>query len=299
MYIANFLHKKMLIFTCSVLISFIVFTIMLPSAFALDFRDKRITQLTVPYSKHVNTLICLKKNLTEGMNQLKQSEHKLLYLRNIELLEGLIKTMVLMHGSLYAASVETSSHDEISSVLLNITTLKFNLDWYHSKIVENTNLILSKETFPLNVQKNFAVSAKHMRTELQKITSLGAATVESYANFLSEYPSINSIRAQFIEILDDDSILVETARVRTRVRLLNVDCPGYYQTGGTETHAFIQKFLGKEGAVYLEFEKERFDPYNRLIAYIWKDGTMLNKKLVQVGLCRAKIASLDEDHVVK
>lgn len=299
MYLASSVHKKILILTCSMLVSFIVFAIVPPCTAALNFRDKRITLLTAPYSEHVSTLIRLKKNLAEDNEQLKQSEHKLLYLRNIELLEGLIKTMILMHGSLYAASVETSSHDEISSVLLNITTLKFNLDWYHSKIIENTNSILSNETLPLNVQKNFAISAKHIQTELQKITSLGASTVESYANFLAEYPSINSIRAQFIEILDDDSIVVETARVRTRVRLLNVDCPGYYQTGGTETHAFIQKFLGKDDAVYLEFEKERFDPYNRLIAYVWKDGTMLNKKLVQVGLCRAKIASLDEDHVVK
>lgn len=102
-------------------------------------------------------------------------------------------------------------------------------------------------------------------------------------------PSFFSQSATFIKTRDGDSFLVEINQVRTDTRLISVDCPEYNEPGGKTARAFSQKFLEGDGKIYLEFDEQRFDPFNRLLAYVWKNGEMLNRKLISSGLCKEKV----------
>lgn len=105
--------------------------------------------------------------------------------------------------------------------------------------------------------------------------------------------------AKFLKTRDGDSMLMEVNDVRTDVRLISVDCPEYNQPGGNTARKFSQKFLEGDETIYLEFDKQRFDPFNRLLVYIWKNGNMLNKELISAGLCREKVYPPNGKHKLK
>lgn len=105
--------------------------------------------------------------------------------------------------------------------------------------------------------------------------------------------------AKFLKTRDGDSMLMEVNDVRTDVRLISVDCPEYNQPGGTKARKFSQKFLEGDETIYLEFDKQRFDPFNRLLVYIWKNGRMLNKELISAELCREKVYPPNGKHKLK
>jgi micrococcal nuclease len=87
-----------------------------------------------------------------------------------------------------------------------------------------------------------------------------------------------------IQAVDGDTIDV-TPRVdgREQIRLIGVDTPEVGQPYAQEASAFTRKRL--EGLwVALEFDVERIDPYDRLLAYVYlPDGTMFNAALLRAG----------------
>ena len=92
---------------------------------------------------------------------------------------------------------------------------------------------------------------------------------------------------------------MEVNEVRTDIRLISVDCPEYNQPGGTKARKFAQSFLEEEGTIYLEFDKRRFDPFNRLLVYLWKNDKMLNRELIASGLCKEKVYPPNKKHTLK
>lgn len=107
---------------------------------------------------------------------------------------------------------------------------------------------------------------------------------ESYSDFE---------RAIIKDIKDGDTIEVEFSdgRIET-VRLLLVDTPESVkpntpvQPFGKEASDYIRKTLIKGNVVEIEKGKEERDKYNRLLAYVWKDGELINELLVRKGLAR-------------
>jgi micrococcal nuclease len=67
------------------------------------------------------------------------------------------------------------------------------------------------------------------------------------------------------------------------VRLIGIDAPSLQQQPWGRT---AQKRLEEEienRSVLLEFDVEEKDQFGRLLAYVWKDGMLLNEKLVAEG----------------
>lgn len=89
--------------------------------------------------------------------------------------------------------------------------------------------------------------------------------------------------AHVLEVIDGDSLLVEVRGIRAEVRLLGIDAPEWSQEWGPQAKEFALAFCTR-GPVDLEYGKERFDRYNRILAYVWKDGKMLNEELLANGL---------------
>ena len=75
-----------------------------------------------------------------------------------------------------------------------------------------------------------------------------------------------------------------------KVRLIGVNTPEAYtfedvteEEGGKEASAYTRYLIQGE-YVRLEFDVEKYDKYNRVLAYVWlHNGEMLNAKLVEEG----------------
>jgi micrococcal nuclease len=93
-----------------------------------------------------------------------------------------------------------------------------------------------------------------------------------------------------VRVVDGDTIIVRNGKNRQqRVRLIGVDAPESVRPEwpveyfGKEASAFTRrKAEGKK--VRLEFGQERFDKYDRLLAYVYlPDGTLLNEEIIRQG----------------
>jgi micrococcal nuclease len=89
------------------------------------------------------------------------------------------------------------------------------------------------------------------------------------------------------EVIDGDTITIAGG---DRVRYIGIDTP--------EIHPQVEAF-GREAwqanrelvegkAVRLERDVSETDKYDRLLRYVWVDGTMVNAELVRRGLAEAK-----------
>lgn len=102
---------------------------------------------------------------------------------------------------------------------------------------------------------------------------------------LSEAASASSLfRVQ--RVSDGDTIVLADGR---RVRYIGVNAPevakedGPAQWFGPEARAFNQALVYEKG-IRLEFDRERYDQYGRVLAYVFlKDGTFVNAELVKSG----------------
>ena len=90
-------------------------------------------------------------------------------------------------------------------------------------------------------------------------------------------------------VVDGDTIRISPAiDGNNEVRLIGVDTPETKEPGcdvqpyGTEASEFTTRELQGE-EVELEFDEEREDRYDRLLAYIYKDEEMFNETLLEEG----------------
>lgn len=92
-------------------------------------------------------------------------------------------------------------------------------------------------------------------------------------------------------VIDGDTLVIEGGQ---RVRLIGVDTPETQHPNepvdplGAEATQFVRSLV--EGrAVRLDFDRERLDRYNRLLAYVWlPDGRLLNEELIRAGYSAAE-----------
>lgn len=93
------------------------------------------------------------------------------------------------------------------------------------------------------------------------------------------------------EVVDGDTIRIEKNGEEQSVRLLLVDTPETnhpslpVQPFGKEASAFAEKRLEGE-EIKLEYDGPKRDKYDRLLAYIWIDGSLFNEELLEQGLAR-------------
>lgn len=91
---------------------------------------------------------------------------------------------------------------------------------------------------------------------------------------VSENPQLEPV--ELIRVVDGDTILVSRSGEEIRVRLLTVNCeesvhPDAERNNaeGEAASAFTKEYLADYHIVYLQFDEELYDKYNRLLAYVW------------------------------
>ena len=104
-------------------------------------------------------------------------------------------------------------------------------------------------------------------------------------------PCRGPVSGKVVEIVDGDTIKVETGRGVERVRLIGIDTPEVDHTGpddecyGEEAKAFLGAMI-KNKAVWLTFDSECTDDYGRTLAYVHRgleDNEFIQRVLLKGG----------------
>lgn len=96
---------------------------------------------------------------------------------------------------------------------------------------------------------------------------------------------------QVIRVVDGDTIVVSIDCLEVKIRLIGIDAPESVNPDETKNTPFgkvssdyLSGLLNSNTEVYLEYDTELKDKYERTLAYVYlSNGTMLNKILVQLG----------------
>lgn len=95
------------------------------------------------------------------------------------------------------------------------------------------------------------------------------------------------------DVVDGDTIHVNINGERTKVRFLGVDAPESVAPEeernteeGVKASEYTKKLLPHGSYVYLEYDNNRYDKYDRLLAYVYLDDkeTMIERLLLQDGM---------------
>lgn len=144
----------------------------------------------------------------------------------------------------------------------------------------------------VNIEQREQTSAK---PEANVITHPELVNVSGrmIANEKEKQNSNRMMKATVVANIDGDTIKVKLENGKTEsVRFLLIDTPETkhpkmgVQPFGPEASAFIKQIapVGKE--IELEFDVSEREKYGRLLAYVWVDGQMLNRILIEKGLAR-------------
>jgi micrococcal nuclease len=105
-------------------------------------------------------------------------------------------------------------------------------------------------------------------------------------------PGGHAVRARVVRVVDGDTIVAAVEGQDQYVRYIGVDTPEtvkpdtpvqcYGPQASEENHRLV------EGAtVRLVFDRERRDPYGRLLAYVYRGARFVNARLVRRGYARS------------
>lgn len=102
--------------------------------------------------------------------------------------------------------------------------------------------------------------------------------------------------AHVIKVIDGDSLRIELRGIQVDLRLLGIDAPEYNQPGGEAASEFVKAWLAQGGTIDLEFDKKRYGKYGRLLAWVWRDGHLLQEDLVRAGHAQVKWIGKKDKH---
>ncbi len=109
-------------------------------------------------------------------------------------------------------------------------------------------------------------------------------------------------KVELVRVVDGDTIIVNYQNEKTRVRLIGINSPESVHEDeskntqeGRDASTFLKEYLAGVEHVWLEFDVEPRDQYERALAYVWMsaDGTnigedMLNGIIVKNGYAQAR-----------
>jgi micrococcal nuclease len=117
--------------------------------------------------------------------------------------------------------------------------------------------------------------------------------------FNNGFPS----EAEVAKVIDGDTIVLDGGE---KVRYLGINAPEIMvrdgkqwipkaQICGEEAKTYNQKLVeGKR--VRLEYDQRKRDDYNRILAYVWGDGVLVNGELLRKGLALVDVRSPNRKH---
>lgn len=110
--------------------------------------------------------------------------------------------------------------------------------------------------------------------------------------------SAKKIKVELEKCIDGDTISIKYNEITTKVRFLAIDAPEIdkEEPYSLEAKEFTCNMITEGKNLYLEFDpkSDKTDKYDRMLAWVWVDDTLLQKEIIKNGY--AKIAYLYEDY---
>lgn len=141
--------------------------------------------------------------------------------------------------------------------------------------------------------------------ELLRYLSDGASIETDKEGPSAEKTKVQLEKVRLIRVVDGDTLLAEIEETETYVRLIGINAPESVasdeyleKTGkentqeGREASEFVKELLTGQEWIWLEYDEEKKDQYERTLAYVWlsEDASdlenMLNARLVAEGYAR-------------
>ena len=133
--------------------------------------------------------------------------------------------------------------------------------------------------------------ARKRRNDFKKINTLILAIIFIFVGVKVFLTDENNLQGPYkvVRVVDGDTIIVDLNGAEERVRLIGIDTPESVHPDkeknveyGQIASAFTKDMLeGKQ--VHLEFDVQERDQYGRLLAYVYLNGEMFNKILLEQG----------------
>ncbi len=97
--------------------------------------------------------------------------------------------------------------------------------------------------------------------------------------FMQEHmPTTDYVNAEIVYVIDGDTVIVRMDGREEKIRMIGIDAPESVSAEEEENSVYgeiaseyTRENLKEGMKVYLTFDKERRDPYERVLAYIWLD----------------------------
>ena len=118
--------------------------------------------------------------------------------------------------------------------------------------------------------------------------------VQKYQEVQVDDLSPDTVAAEFVRVVDGDTIVVILDNEEQTVRLIGINAPESVHPDesrntpeGQAASDYVSELMDGVDEVYLEFDQEKYDSYDRLLAYVFYfDGDeliMLNKRILDAG----------------
>lgn len=141
-----------------------------------------------------------------------------------------------------------------------------------------------------NAQKDAESMADNLMSEIDKWEQYEEDIGSHLSSDIDVHGPYNVVR-----VVDGDTFVANIDGVETKVRLIGVDTPESVATGknayknceeGKEASDYTKSLIENK-SIMIEYDVDKDDNYNRMLAYVYlEDGTMLNKLLLEKGYAR-------------
>jgi micrococcal nuclease len=111
-----------------------------------------------------------------------------------------------------------------------------------------------------------------------------------YFFYSTDQKTVDAGEYRVIEVLDGDTVIIDDGR-RSSVRYLGIDTPEMARQDSPgdpmaeEAKGYNEELVG-EKQVKLEFDREKYDRYGRMLANVYVDGVFVNLELLRKGYAR-------------
>lgn len=111
-----------------------------------------------------------------------------------------------------------------------------------------------------------------------------------YLYYSYDNDKIETDEYRVIEVIDGDTIVIDDGR-ETSVRYIGIDSPEIQHEGSAgdplaDKASLFNEQLLEDNVVRLEYDKEKYDNFGRLLAYVYSDEKFVNIELVENGLAK-------------
>lgn len=111
--------------------------------------------------------------------------------------------------------------------------------------------------------------------------------------FITNYNNIDKVEVKFVSCVDGDTARFIVNGKEEKVRFLGIDTPESTNTQeeyGMDASDYTCDMLKNAKNIYLEFDinSDRYDKYNRLLAWVFIDNNNLSELLLSLGYAEVK-----------